>query len=295
MFRGESNAAIAGRRANSRKAFTLIELLVVIAIIAILAAILFPVFARAREKARQTACLSNFKQIGDALMMYTQDYDETFPMLQYYPDGVNNFNWQAAILPYIKNGNSVKIGGLTYAYGQGGVWSCPSFPSDQVSQYGVNFAICQNGNGTWASTQPGFVLTTIALGQIDSPADKILVVEKGQAANVTGQTYSYAGMNFDPAEWYWTTGVSPVNGVATVKGPHVELTYDFDCDLNDNSAKCQTWGASPGNMPRFRHNKTCNSLFTDGHVKAVPAGQMDWYKNIYVKGAYEALGNGDPY
>jgi prepilin-type N-terminal cleavage/methylation domain-containing protein/prepilin-type processing-associated H-X9-DG protein len=64
---------------NNRSAFTLIELLVVIAIIAILASILFPVFAQARAKARQTACLSNLKQIGIGLMMYTQDYDETLP------------------------------------------------------------------------------------------------------------------------------------------------------------------------------------------------------------------------
>jgi prepilin-type N-terminal cleavage/methylation domain-containing protein len=61
----------------NRKAFTLIELLVVIAIIAILAAILFPVFAQAREKARGTSCLSNLKQIGTSLQMYNQDYDET--------------------------------------------------------------------------------------------------------------------------------------------------------------------------------------------------------------------------
>src|SRR5436190_5033002 len=65
-----------GRR---RPAFTLIELLVVIAIIAILAAILFPVFAQARERARQTSCLSNIKQLGTALLMYVQDYDETLP------------------------------------------------------------------------------------------------------------------------------------------------------------------------------------------------------------------------
>src|SRR5260370_13039338 len=68
---------------HSRRAFTLIELLVVIAIIAILAAILFPVFAQAREKARSISCLSNTKQIGTALMMYVQDYDEFYPINLY--------------------------------------------------------------------------------------------------------------------------------------------------------------------------------------------------------------------
>jgi prepilin-type N-terminal cleavage/methylation domain-containing protein/prepilin-type processing-associated H-X9-DG protein len=81
-------------------AFTLIELLVVIAIIAILAAILFPVFAQAREKARQTACLSNNKQIGTALMMYTQDYDETVVMNGYAGGAAT---WPDLLQPYIKN------------------------------------------------------------------------------------------------------------------------------------------------------------------------------------------------
>lgn len=82
-----------------KRGFTLIELLVVIAIIAILAAILFPVFARAREKARQTSCLSNVKEIGLGILMYVQDYDER-AMLHGLP---NAERWPELVEPYIKN------------------------------------------------------------------------------------------------------------------------------------------------------------------------------------------------
>ncbi len=84
-----------------RRGFTLIELLVVIAIIAILAAILFPVFARAREKARQSSCLSNQKQIGLAMMMYVSDYDDRW--MSVYDDGAGRIIWADKILPYTKN------------------------------------------------------------------------------------------------------------------------------------------------------------------------------------------------
>lgn len=89
----------------NRRGFTLIELLVVIAIIAILAAILFPVFAQARAKARQAACLSNFKQVGLGLLMYLQDYDDSYPLNRFISPitGAAIANWKYMVLPYIKN------------------------------------------------------------------------------------------------------------------------------------------------------------------------------------------------
>jgi prepilin-type N-terminal cleavage/methylation domain-containing protein len=107
--------------------FTLIELLVVIAIIAILAAILFPVFAQAREKARQAACLSNVKQIGLAMMQYTQDYDETLPPSR-YAEGTTAWAWDYYIEPYAQ-----KAGSTTYGIGKQGYLECPSDSVDRAT------------------------------------------------------------------------------------------------------------------------------------------------------------------
>lgn len=108
-----------------RRAFTLIELLVVIAIIAILAAILFPVFAQAREKARQSTCTSNQKQVGIAVLQYVQDYDETFPSSNFKsPTGVSgNSGYQLLLDPYVKAGTTA--GSLVDK--ELSVWVCPNY------------------------------------------------------------------------------------------------------------------------------------------------------------------------
>jgi len=115
------------------RGFTLIELLVVIAIIAILAAILFPVFAQAREKARQITCASNMKELALAFLMYDEDYDETYPMA--FNDGIGaglpGARWQTCILPYIKSN---------------GVFGCPDDAAGQSDplnpgQVGCSYAV----------------------------------------------------------------------------------------------------------------------------------------------------------
>lgn len=123
------------RRISNKRGFTLIELLVVIAIIAILAAILFPVFARAREAARKTACINNLKQLGTGMMMYAQDYDETMPSANFGTLGTTpiytNYGWSYVFVilePYLKNQ---------------GILACPSAPKKLVGpapQINVSYA-----------------------------------------------------------------------------------------------------------------------------------------------------------
>jgi prepilin-type N-terminal cleavage/methylation domain-containing protein len=99
---------------RNRRAFTLIELLVVIAIIAILAAILFPVFAKARERAKTSQCISNMKQIGTAVMMYTDDYDGVYPKNRNYQGaGMAYWTWKRAIFPFVKSYEAFKCPSVT--------------------------------------------------------------------------------------------------------------------------------------------------------------------------------------
>src|SRR5579871_37943 len=147
------------KQSQSRFGFTLIELLVVIAIIAILAAILFPVFAQAREKARTASCLSNTKQLGLGVVMYVQDYDETFPYWSWWYSsevggcprsdgaavdaGCNQWGsfWFNAIYPYVKNAQ---------------VYACPSANDHST--------ILQNAVWAWTGDSAGGAADMIAHG-----------------------------------------------------------------------------------------------------------------------------------
>jgi prepilin-type N-terminal cleavage/methylation domain-containing protein/prepilin-type processing-associated H-X9-DG protein len=132
-----------------RRGFTLIELLVVIAIIAILAAILFPVFARAREKARQTTCLSNLKQLGMGAMMYSQDYDEM--VLTCY--WANSGWWTTLVTPYVKNTQ---------------IFTCPSCT--------ISPGYGHNHNNLGYNSH-------ISLAQIAKPAETVILCDTGFVTN----------------------------------------------------------------------------------------------------------------
>src|SRR5579871_3841275 len=178
---------------HSNRGFTLIELLVVIAIIAILAAILFPVFAQAREKARSTTCLSNQKQLGLAVAMYVQDYDEHFPQSQYGggSTGVTQMAWPALLWPYVKNGDHYANG---QAWAASGIYTCPSAKDPTQSfQIGVHLDI-------FADDWNGGTTPTCALAVIDAPADKIILMDKGRTDST-----SWAWIYFSSWEWDWVS------------------------------------------------------------------------------------------
>ena len=216
-----------------RTGFTLIELLVVIAIIAILAAILFPVFAKAREKARQTSCLSNCKQMGLGVMMYAQDYDEKYPAGLIGASGAQGpvtqstwftttWNTSDIIFPYVKNTQ---------------MFWCPSAQgtSSYSCNYGFNQRICQN------MTTPTGV--AVSMNAVVSPAQCIIGGDCGAYMLDDGAVTSGGTGSF----WYWpgTCCGRAAAGVGTVA-----LT-----------------GFSQSDYVNGRHNGGLNLIMCDGHAK----------------------------
>jgi prepilin-type N-terminal cleavage/methylation domain-containing protein/prepilin-type processing-associated H-X9-DG protein len=175
---------------RSQSAFTLIELLVVIAIISILAAILFPVFAKAREKARQTSCLSNNKQYSLAAMMYLQDYDETFPLSAY----LNVFcveTFYSVVNPYVKNDQVTRCPSDPDAIEIAALVGAPCANTPKYTGYVVNHALFVNG--FFPDPSP------VALAQVNVPAGTIMLYD----GNVT-------------------SGAAPGQQIQLVQARHVE-------------------------------------------------------------------------
>ncbi len=262
---------------SRQRGFTLIELLVVIAIIAILAAILFPVFQSVRENARRTTCASNEKQMGLGMTQYTQDFDEKFPRSQYFDALGNPLDWGNAIYPYIKNGDGTVVApGVTTFNGKGGVFSCPDFPSVQIAEYGVHSYLCP----TEASG-----ITVPSLAQVDSPSNKVLILEKGQ-----GGGGNFPIFNASESDWVGyqndgsATNFVPRDSVGD-PSPQKELAYDYDEPYP--SATPVPFAVSPAAYPRYRHNLHTNTLFVDGHVKSMAKGSLGgkyWLRYIWIPG-----------
>jgi prepilin-type N-terminal cleavage/methylation domain-containing protein/prepilin-type processing-associated H-X9-DG protein len=239
-----------------RVGFTLIELLVVIAIIAILAAILFPVFAQAREKARQTGCVSNEKNIGLAILQYAQDYDEYFPLGQ--EANAANQMWAMEIMPYIKNGSNSPAWGSYEPVG--GVFTCPSAPDQGHISY------CARSD-VFPDMWNGATFTATSEAAIDAPASKVMIFEFGSQGQPGGEMAM-----FRTSWYYWT---SAANG----SGSDVSLKYG-DCDIAPGGGYVW-WGGCP-QYPRYRHNKTTNVLWLDGHVKSIVRTRLDWQRDISI-------------
>jgi prepilin-type N-terminal cleavage/methylation domain-containing protein/prepilin-type processing-associated H-X9-DG protein len=161
---------------SQRRGFTLIELLVVIAIIAILAAILFPVFAQAREKARATACLSNMKQVGLAANMYVQDHDEFFPM-SIYIGGTQVFAFYHVLAPYMKNVQILQCPSEPQRIGWAELQSIiplPLAPGFDWVGYNGNYAVFEDGPN---NALTGANHAVIGLAELPYPAETFVMAD----------------------------------------------------------------------------------------------------------------------
>jgi prepilin-type N-terminal cleavage/methylation domain-containing protein/prepilin-type processing-associated H-X9-DG protein len=233
-----------------RHGFTLIELLVVIAIIAILAAILFPVFAKAREKARQSSCLSNVKQMILGVMAYAQDYDERYPgglvgsdttqgPVTRSPWFTTAKNTSDVIFPYVKNTQ---------------LFTCPSSPNSASTyscNYGFNSIVCPNL--TAAGT------AAVSLGEITRPAEVFCVLDAGP------YMVGWGDVTFPQGSFWYVPG--PCGGRPAVGLGSVAIIGNEQKDFVSG-----------------RHNEGINVGLADGHAKwfagsSIIAHPEWWTKN----------------
>jgi len=224
-----------------RKGFTLIELLVVIAI---LAAILFPVFARAREKARQSNCLSNMKQIGLAMKMYIQDYDERFPgayMFLYGDSSTRGCGFYDQLAPYVKN-EQIFICPTESYIATGSRSNMPNAEGFLGRQFEASYGIIAAdsvGTVPYLGPTPYGYSTGILVAQVEEPANTVLVFESRAC---------------------WTNNVGG-------------LGFNTDGSVIPRDSNGTT------GIMRYRHNDMMNCAFADGHAKAQKQfGSWDIFK-----------------
>lgn len=217
------------KKKRHRQAFTLIELLIVVSIISILAAVLFPVFARARESARKTSCLSNLKQLGTAWLMYAQDYDEKTAIAVYYHGTDEEVAWDFTLdysdVDWSDPDPTPKSSpGVLDPYSKSGqIHTCPSFYGEAWGRPHTGYAYNISYIGGEGPYGGGPLLHESAiLAAINDPAGTVLFTEGGYG--------------------------NPVNAHNYLRAP--------------------SKGSSAGKV-HFRHNGAANVAYADGHVKSV--------------------------
>lgn len=244
---------------RSRVGFTLIELLVVIAIIALLAAILFPVFARAREKARQTTCASNQKQLGLGFIQYVQDYDEVFP---YGNDGfASTAGWARPIMPYLKAPEAFKCPNDPTSYTRDGVqW--------QTVSYALNDSLLPDGN-----RDANWNVSPTPLSKLVAPASTVMLCEAFGATldpKRTGTDDDFSGGATMSTQFWTQDGLGhPSSYCLYATGNPVGHTLKQAPGITDGV-----------------HSGGSNYLAADGHVR--------WLKATAISPGKDALGSNDP-
>ncbi|BDI31003.1 hypothetical protein CCAX7_30540 [Capsulimonas corticalis] len=254
---------------RSRSGFTLIELLVVIAIIAILAAILFPVFAKAREKARQISCLSNMKQIGLGVTQYNQDYDENFPTGPLA--GSLGQGWAGTVYPYVKST---------------GVFHCPDDPTSQMTNPAnsvVSYPVSYAGNLNFLRTDIPSSDNRVAgqsIAALVAPANTVLLCEvHGIYGPITdiGENGGLNGVASSVSNGNPGGGVYPFRGGNGQGGNLMTgCLGKRDCT---NSVLIPPYGEGFAAKTGL-HMDGSNYLMTDCHAK--------WYRGTSVSGGYVA-------
>ena len=278
-----------------RKAFTLIELLVVIAIIAILAAILFPVFAQAKLAAKKTQDLSNLKNIGTAALIYSGDSDDFFPRNDYRTPNRQPYfpmTYREIIGPYVKNGISnytyVSTDGTSQPLADKDIWNSPVAPPGRYG-YGANGALfpsgqvwnIDNGGNTAYNDQTGAGVATgkaaapsVSQTQLQRVANTLMITTLGitNEYSTPGQSNVY----MQSGVYWWQGAGNNLVGATIPKG--------WDGDRNDVYSDDLTKGPVSA-LPRFRYTESANVVWADGHAKSKKKGSLSWCTDMYVQGS----------